>query len=272
MIHAQNNLRVPAMEAFEMKYYYSREEDPLEARTFPPHVHDVPEIYLLAEGNACFAVENRFYRLTPGDVIVARPNEMHNCVLTEKTVHKHLCLWFEPSFALLDPILEHCRTNGNQISPSAESKKIILSLCEELSRATEEKKHRLEYAILCRLLCEIEEGTGTEIPKEHTLPPLLTEILQDINENFASIESVNSLTEKYFVSPSTLGRIFREHLHVSPKRYLETKKLAYSRILLREGKSVTEACAGSGFGDVSGYIRIFRCRFGVTPGQYRRNQ
>ncbi|MBP3300240.1 MAG: helix-turn-helix domain-containing protein [Clostridia bacterium] len=272
MINAKHTLRVPAMDAFEMKYYYSREEDSLEARTFPPHIHDVPELYILAEGNACFAVENRFYRLSPGDVIVTRPNEMHNCVLTEKTVHKHLCLWFEPSFALLEPLLEHCRTNGNQISPSEESGKRILSLCEELSRATEEKKHRLEYALLCRLLCELEEGTGAQILQEHAPPKLLTEILRDINENFAHIESVNSLTERYFISPSTLGRIFRENLHTSPKRYLETKKLAYSRILLREGKSVAEACMEAGFGDVSGYIRLFRNRFGTTPGQYRKNQ
>ncbi|MBO5221482.1 MAG: helix-turn-helix domain-containing protein [Clostridia bacterium] len=270
MLNARYTLRVPKADAFELKYYYSKEDEPFEARTFPPHIHDVPEIYILEEGTACFAVENRLYRLKAGDILITAPNEMHNCILTEKTVHKHFCLWFEPSCFLLDAILQNCGSEGNLISPPQETKKKILSLCKELYRATEEKKHRREYALLCQILCEIEESIGTGKESDTNLPPILTEILQEIAVNFSKIESLNDLTEKFYISPSTLGRLFRTHLHTSPKSYLETKKLAYSRILLREGRSVTEACTGAGYSDVSGYIRLFRRRFGVTPGEYRK--
>lgn len=264
-------LRMPDMAGFEMKYYYSNSGKTVEPRTFPTHIHDTPELYILAKGTACFAVENRIYRLTAGDVIVSRPNEMHNCILTESSEHDHLCFWFDPSFALLDPILQSCKTAGNLISPSPEAKERLLKLYDALSEASKAKKHHREYALTCQILCEIEDGIGEVSLPSPTLPEVLSEILEDINENFVTIETLDYFTDKYFISPSTLGRMFRTHLHTSPRMYLETKKLAYSRILLREGKSVTEAASKAGFPDVSGYIRLFHKRFGVTPRQYKNN-
>ena len=265
-------LRVPQTDGFELTYYYAKDDEAREPRTFPPHIHDMPEIYLLVEGSACFAVENRLYHLSPGDVIVARPNEMHNCILTEKTVHRHLCFWFSPAPFLLEPILETCEREGNRISPSEEAKETIFRICEELYEASGKQNHRLEYALLCRLLCEIAEGTGGDASDKGTVPDLLARILRDINENFTTIDGIDYFTEKYYLSPSTLGRLFRIHLHTSPGLYLETKKLAHSRNLLRAGKTVTEACTGAGFSDVSGYIRLFRKRFQMTPGEYRKNK
>lgn len=260
------------MDGFELNYYYSRDNETKEPRTFPPHIHDMPEIYLLIEGKACFAVENRLYHLGPGDVIVSRPNEMHNCILTEETVHRHLCFWFSPTSPLLNPILELCSTEGNLITPTPEAKKNLVRLCDELNRASEEKKHSREYALLCQILCEVAEGKGSELRNEQPIPDLLSEILKDINKNFTSIETLDYFTEKYYISPSTLGRLFRTYLHTSPRLYLETKKLAHSRNLLRAGKSVTEACTGAGFTDVSGYIRLFRKRFGITPRVYQKEK
>ena len=262
-------LRIPDLPGFELEYYYNKESIPQNPRIFPPHIHDMPEIYILTEGTSCFTVENRIYQLSAGDVVISRPNEMHHCILPESTVHRHLCFWFDPGFLLLEPLLTSCETSGNLISPSPQSKELLLQLYEELSRATEEKKSRLEFALVCRILCEIEEGIGNRQLTSPAVPAVLTEILEDINENFRIIDSLDYFTVRHYVSRSTLGRLFRIHLHTSPRMYLETKKMAYSRILLRKGASVSEACAKAGFSDVSGYIRLFRKRFGITPGEYK---
>ena len=67
-----------------------------------------------------------------------------------------------------------------------------------------------------------------------------------------------------------MRELFRKYFQMTPKTYLENRRLAYSRELLREGRSVTDACVESGFPDLSNYIRLFRTRFGMTPSQYRR--
>ena len=57
---------------------------------------------------------------------------------------------------------------------------------------------------------------------------------------------------------------------VLSKMYLETKKLAYSRMLLKEGMPVADACSLAGFSDYSNFIRLFRLRFGITPNKYKK--
>ena len=80
------------------------------------------------------------------------------------------------------------------------------------------------------------------------------------------------LTKKYNISSSTLNRLFNDNLQTSPKLFLETKRLAHSRKLLREGNSVMDACMKSGFPDYSNYIRLFKKRFNMTPNQYKNQK
>ncbi len=261
--------RMPKTSEFELKYYYEQSDDVVEEQILPAHIHDKPEIYILTRGAACFAVENRIYRLTAGDMIIARPNEMHHCILTERGPHNHLCFWFDPTFDFLEPLLQSCNVNGNHISPSEKSKEKLLLLYDTLMDASVTNNQRKIYATLCQILCEAEDGIGQSSPAPSALPPLLNDILQDIEKNFKTIEGINYFTEMYFISASTLGRLFRTYLHTSPRIYLETKKLAYARVLLRNGASVTEGAVQAGFSDISGFIRLFRKRYGMTPGEYK---
>ena len=103
------------------------------------------------------------------------------------------------------------------------------------------------------------------------LPNTLKKILNDINKNFAEIPSINYLTDKYFISHSQLCRLFKQYLHTTPKLYLETKRLANAKIMLKNGKTVIEACIESGFPDYSNFIRLFKTSFGMTPNQYKKS-
>jgi AraC-like DNA-binding protein len=101
------------------------------------------------------------------------------------------------------------------------------------------------------------------------VPTVLTQILKYINENFKKIQDTYEIVSKFFISKSTLLRLFKKYLSTTPKLYLETKKLAFSRILLKRGESVQDACFLSGFTDYSNYIRLFKNRFNITPGKYK---
>ena len=262
-------LCVPNIGGFEMRYYFQNSETEEEKRSFPPHVHDRLEFYVLVEGNASFAVENRLYPLQAGDVVVSKPNEVHHCILNTHSVHRHLCFWFDAaSDFLFSDFLAHGMGEGNLISPCAEDRERLLAIYHAICLAGEEgRAHRQLYLALEML--DILRGNRERHSEMLPVPALLRRILDDINGNFASIHDLNYFTERYYVSPSTLNRMFRTHLKTSPRLYLETKKLAYSRILLKEGKSVLEASVCSGFSNCSNYIRLFKKRFHMTPAEYK---
>jgi AraC-like DNA-binding protein len=106
---------------------------------------------------------------------------------------------------------------------------------------------------------------------ESDYPPLMKEILLEINENIREIKNIDYLAAKFYLSQSTLFRLFRTHLNTTPSKYIEMRRLAYARKLLKNGSSVKEAASASGFSNVSNFIRLFKKRFGTTPRAYKTN-
>lgn len=263
------SLSIPNVNSFNVKYYFSNVDNVFPARIFPPHVHDELEIYILLEGDASFMVDNNLYKLSSGDVVISRPNEMHNCILNTNSVHRHLCFWFDVSCEYVFSRFTKIQDSPAVISPRKADADVLLSLYEQLEDASRLEDHFKQFYIQLQILDLISKNASqAEIPS--ALPTILKNILDDIDKSFMEIENLDFFVNKYSISQSTLNRLFKQHLNTTPKIYLETKKLALSRSLLRRGKNVFEACIQSGFSDYSNFIRLFRKRFGITPKQYRK--
>lgn len=261
---------VPAIRDFCMQYYVNDKEELYDARIFPPHVDSMIEFYILLEGDVSFMVEHSLYKLSPGDIVISKPNEMHNCVLNSASRHRHVCFWFDPSDEFLfGDFLAHGFGENNVCSPTPEDSAVIADICYRLHSVSKSGGDKVnEFHLGLQLLYYIRRNLGTH-GKSVVVPELLRHILDDIQTDLPNIHGLSYFFDKYFISQSTLARLFRKYLHTTPKVYLETKRLAYSRLLLDRGLSVGEAAAQAGFPDYSNYIRLFRKRFGVTPLQYR---
>jgi len=263
---------IPLSEGYEVHYYVSADGDEQQARIFPPHVHDCLEMYILMEGDASFMVEQHLFALRAGDIVISKPNEMHHCILNSNSPHRHACFWIETHCEWLSaPFYSHRAGEGNLIRPTKEDSQKIQDLLLVLEDETKTADSLEHLRLLTELFCYIKRNFQAGVAAVQNHPPVLQAILNDIAEHYRDIHDLDYLSEKYFISRSTLSRLFRQHLHTTPHLYLETKRLARSRELLRQGKSVTEACMEAGFCDCSHYIRIFRSRFGITPLQYKNS-
>lgn len=254
---------------YETHYYFNLNTGKSRAHFFPTHVDDHLEIYVLLEGESSFLIESSLYKLTAGDAVVIKPNEIHNCILEKDSVHKHMCFWFDCSNSFIfNDFLCHEFGENNLVSPPKEEKARLIELATLMKEATDNKdKHKFLYLSL-EMLDIFRKNIVKKAPSKE-YPELLKNIIKDIDQNFKEIKALNYFTDKYFISQSTLNRLFKTYLHTSPKFYLETKRLAYSRRLLKEGASVLYACMESGFTDYSNYIRLFKSRFYMTPKKYR---
>lgn len=235
------------------------------------HLHDSCEIYVNVSGNGAFMVEKALYPITRGDVIITRPNELHHAVFLPGAVHEHYCIWFrageESPFAARFFARE--RGEGNLLSPTGEEKERLLRLLATMETKKEEPTVlTVAFLRILALIDRSEEGSG----ERADLPKVLESILGEIRGRYRESVRFAEIAKRHFISQSTLSRLFRTYLHISPHGYLEDLRMAQAKRLLATGADVTFAAFESGFSDASHFILLFRRRFGITPGKYRTMQ
>ena len=263
------DIRIPDIMNYRASFYINNDSQIRSERVWPLHMDDRIELYVLLEGDVSFVVESSLYKLSAGDAIVTKPNERHHCILNADSVHRHGCFWFDPvSSFIFGEFMSHETGKNNLIVPDRKSKDRLFEIFGEIEKASEEKDSLRQFYLILEMIDIYRKHMSVD-NNEQELPDMLRIILEDIDINFKEIRSLDYFKEKYYLSSSTLNRMFRLYLDTTPKTYIETRCLAHSRTLLQEGKSVLSACMESGFSDCSNYIRLFKKRFNMTPGQYR---
>ena len=242
-------------------------------RKTEPHIHECCEIYVNITGNVSFVVEKNIYKISPGDIIITKPYEYHHCVYHDDSDHLHYWIMFSPDEnpELFSFLTKKKFGSGNHIRMSEKKRYKFLMQCEQLTRQDSETSIN-NLAAFFRILSFIEEGMERYSVEEANvnLPHNVKAILNYINKNYTQIHTVNEIAEVFFISISTLERYFKKYLSMTPKRYLEDKKLQNACMLLRQNYSVTDACFESGFDDYSHFITIFKRKFDTTPHKYKK--
>jgi AraC-like DNA-binding protein len=90
-----------------------------------------------------------------------------------------------------------------------------------------------------------------------------------LETSFRERHSLASLSREVGMSPFHFARLFRSLVGTPPGRYLLFTRLDEAHRLLRENRSVTDACFDSGFSNLSYFVRAFRKRYLVPPSAVR---
>ena len=114
--------------------------------------------------------------------------------------------------------------------------------------------------------------TQQEPERDHSAPESrraqVDAILSYINTNIRADLSIGALAGQFYMSPSSLCRIFKETTGTTLNRYITAKRISLAKSLLAQGKSVTQTCLESGFRDYSNFLKAFTKAVGVSPGKY----
>lgn len=100
--------------------------------------------------------------------------------------------------------------------------------------------------------------------------PSIKEIMESNFSNNLSLEEFSRLCTR---SLSAFKKEFKNIFHTTPGKWLQTKRLEYSQYLLETtDKSIDEICVVSGFENRSHFIRVFKSKYGFTPGKFKMQQ
>jgi AraC family transcriptional regulator of adaptative response/methylated-DNA-[protein]-cysteine methyltransferase len=82
--------------------------------------------------------------------------------------------------------------------------------------------------------------------------------------------TLDRLAREVHLSPHHLQRTFKRQVGLSPRRYVEARRLERLKERLREGDTVTRATFEAGYGSTSRLYEQADTNLGMTPGAYRR--
>jgi AraC family transcriptional regulator of adaptative response/methylated-DNA-[protein]-cysteine methyltransferase len=99
---------------------------------------------------------------------------------------------------------------------------------------------------------------------------MIARVCAYVENNLDKRLTLSALSVEVKVSPYHLQRTFKRIVGVSPRKYIETLRLAKMKRSLLNGETVTKAIYGAGFSSKSRFYEKGSYRFGMSPGVLRR--
>lgn len=247
------------------------------------HRHNAYEIYFFLRGNIHFYVENQCYRLSPGDLLILTPEEMHRSYNLDNSEYERITINLHKSYLnrLSTPAtnLSHCfdyRPKGKSNIVHLDEKRMRQFLV--YTGTLEQLLHSGAYgadvsinATISQLMMLINTVfQSTTFHADDIMPELVRNTMDYIEAHLHEDISLESLTEAFYLNGTYISRQFKKHTGLTLRSYILDRRVALAKTCLSEGMSLSEACYQSGFADYSNFIRSFTKLAGTSPGKYAR--
>lgn len=109
------------------------------------------------------------------------------------------------------------------------------------------------------------------VKNKEKLPQVVETALKILQQDFAFLDGIGDLAQRLEVSQEYLTRAFREHVGMTPGKYLNQVRIEHAKLLLQRGDhSVAFVADACGFANGNYFARVFRNMVGVTPSVYAR--
>lgn len=248
------------------------------------HHHDFYEIYFFLSGNVNYNIESRSFRLTPGDVLLISPNELHQPVFVpEKQNYERIVLWINKSFLeqfnLPGQEVTRCFDTENPLHTNlirldGVSRELISYLLQQLlnERGSEEFATEL-YSMGCLaqilvMLNRLAERAGNSGEPKTNTDSVVYRVLGYINEHYNEDLSLDFLANKFFISKYHLSREFNRLVGSSVYRYIIQKRLVMAKQMMSAGTPSSTVYQHCGFGDYSNFYRAFKAEYQISPKEF----
>jgi AraC-like DNA-binding protein len=220
-------------------------------------------------GRGCIELGNGYQDLLPGSLMIVSIPGPNVYFLPEFSSHWEfvfLTMIGREAVRITQMIEQHL---GNVISTEGipQTIKLLYEILKKLfSGAIDNPFNNSSCTYqLCMKFLEEVGGIG-ETRRKHTFD----NVKKFLRENLYRDIQVEEMAAIMNLSRSHFTRVFSREMGMSPRMYLEDLRLKTAMdILFQRGSTVKETAAQCGIYDVNYFCRLFKKRYGISPGKYR---
>jgi len=232
--------------------------------TFPLHMHRCFEIILMLEGSAEMCIEKKKYTLQSGDMVLIKPNLIHDfCTLGES---RHVLCVFAPE--LIAAISEHLVKYRLSNTVIKGVPTVYREMIEAMSINTHIGRIKGFLYTLCSLFydqLDFSQVDGSLFGKN-----LLRDIFRYVEAHIANTCSIVELGDALDYSSSYLSRFFYTNVGMSYSDYVQNVKISQACYLLRSTQErIIDISLKCGYSSISSFNRNFKKLIGYSPTKYR---
>lgn len=228
-------------------------------------------IHYILSGKGIYKIEGKTYHLKAGDAFLIIPNKVIYYEADENDPWTYT--WIGMQGIRVHDFLQRTQFASHYILHIGDDQEI--KACQEQLYTTntlEKDKDLMLTSILYRylfLLCE--KYPCTHQNSQEKQKSYITQALRYIETHYDKNISIQSIADELHIERTYLFRLFKDHLHLSPKEYLLECRLKRAKHLLATTQEPIQVIALSvGYEDALYFSRLFKSSCHLTPTQYRK--
>lgn len=247
------------------------------------HYHDFYEIYIQDQCEREHLVGNRYYRLSPHDVMLLKPNVLHQSISNHP--HTRTLLYFTKDYLLTHFSAQQCEKflsiyDTQVLSLSSEHYFQLSQLVKELQKEDYWDDENLIFIKLGAILMILFKSSRQTIESPF-IPPtetvssisMISPLLSYVHENYLTLHNITEIATTFYITPSHLCRTFKKLTGHTIIQYINLLKIQKACTLLREtNKSITVIALECGFHSPMYFCKTFKSILHVTPKSYRNKK
>lgn len=254
-----------------------------------PHYHDDYELFLNLTPGLVTMVNNKYYHLNPGTLLIFNNMDLHHNYVVSNTVdYDRYVLFFKPDYIrsqssaqtdLLECFLFRPFDDAH-ILPLEDRKLdyavITMNQIINISKATPEQLYGQDLFLKLKL-AELLININSYYREYHNIRQtilnshysIVYNIMNFIHGYYYEDLSLDFLEKKFYINKFYLCTLFKEVTGYSPNQYIINCRIMKAKELLINDMSVENVCSQTGFNNLSHFSRTFKKLVGESPKQYQ---
>lgn len=248
------------------------------------HCHDIYELFYLDEGKCTVDVNDKFYTLESGSLIIIPAHAMHKTTYFSPTANKRMVLYFDESE------LTWISDNLNNNQAAEFPHEVVLQLPKKSARTFSELITKLRYEqkgidtisaafvrayfyeiMLYVMRCKVYKQNV--IQKMDVANLQIQNIIDYIIANYSSDITLQNTAKKFAMSKSSLSKKFKQFTGHRFKEYLINIRIhAAENMLVNTDYSITEIAIKCGFASSNAFSDTFKRIHNISPRDFRNMQ